>query len=122
MKYLKIELNKGFYWNGNGYSEIDKINKEDILNLVNLAEKEDFELDEYNESNIANKAHQIIYENIYSKFSQFLENKGQFKREVDETYRDAIGKYPTESEYKITEEDFGVEDVEEEIRVENIPF
>lgn len=93
MKSLKIEENKGFYWNGSEYKEIDKITKDDLLTLLNLAETDDFELDPYNESLIANRAHQIIYENIFNKFSQFLGDKEQFKREVDELYKEAIGKY-----------------------------
>ena len=31
MKYLKIENNKGFYWDGKEYQEIDKIDKNGLL-------------------------------------------------------------------------------------------
>jgi len=93
MKYLKIENNKGFYWDGNAYQEIDKINKDGLLALLNAAETDDFQLDAYDENLIGNKAHQVIYENIHSKFEQFLSDKGQFKTEVDGLYKEAIGKY-----------------------------
>lgn len=93
MKYLKIENDKGFYWDGENYQEIDKINKEGLLVLLNAAEKDEFELDDYNEDILANKAHQIIYENIYSKFEQFLDDKEQFKTQVDRLYSEAINKY-----------------------------
>lgn len=124
MKYLKIENNKGFYWDGSGYQEIDKINKDGLLVLLNAAETGNFELDPYDENLLGNKAHQIIYENIYSKLEQFLNDKNQFKTEVDKLYKEAIGKYSVD----VKEEGYGeIEDSEseennEEINSENIPF
>ena len=93
MKYLKIENNKGFYWDGNAYQDIDKINKDGLLMLLNSVETDDFELDSYDESLLGNKAHQVIYENIHSKLAQFLNDKDQFKTEVSKLYKEAIGKY-----------------------------
>lgn len=96
MKYLKIDNNKGYYWNGEGYREIDKINKNDLMTLLNLAEKPDFELDNYNPDLLANKAHQIIYENLYKKFEQFLNDKDQFKKQSADLYKEAMSKYSVE--------------------------
>ena len=93
MKYLKIEKNKGFYWNGKKYQDIDKIDKDDLLRLLDSAEAEDFEIDIYNKNNLGNKDHQIIYENISNKLLQFLDDKDHFKREVDRLYIEAINKY-----------------------------
>lgn len=93
MKYLKIDNNKGYYWDGNAYQEIDEINKEGIFVLLDAAEKDDFELDPYDEGLIGNRAHQVIYENIYAKFKQFLEDKTIFKNTVDNLYKEAIRKY-----------------------------
>jgi hypothetical protein len=94
MKYLKIENNKVFYLNNNSESnEIDKISKEDLMNLLNKAVESDFEMDEYKEENIANKAHQIIYKNIYEKFKNILDNKTRFKDESQRLYKDALDKY-----------------------------
>lgn len=92
-KYLKIEKGKGFYWNGKEYKEIDRINKEDLLKLLDTAEAKTFKMEPYDESKLQNKAHQIIYQNIHSKFKQFLENKEQFKTEVDNLFKEAIRKY-----------------------------
>lgn len=123
MKYLKIENEKGLYLKEGKHTDIDKINKEDLLMLINLAENDDFEMDPYNESSIKNKAHQIIYENIYNKFDQFLNNKDQFERKVDELYKEAINKYSVEikdddvDNYKDSES----ED-DENIKIEDIPF
>jgi hypothetical protein len=93
MKYLKIKDNKGYYWDGSKYQELDKINKQGILALLKAAESDDFELDPYDEKILGNKAHQIIYENLFSKFEEFLGDKALFKREVDNLYKEAIGKY-----------------------------
>ena len=93
MKYLEIKDNKGFYWDGIIYQEIDKISKEALLKLLNFAEEDSFEMDKYQETLLANKAHQIIYENIYNKLNEFLANKDQFKNEVERLYKEAIGKY-----------------------------
>lgn len=123
MKYLKIENNKGFYWDGNAYQEIDKINKDGLLSLLNSAEADDFELDAYHEDLLANKAHQVIYENIHSKFEQFLKDKDQFKTEVESLYKNAISKYGIDESGDFVEE---VEDSQEEqvddINPEDIPF
>jgi len=96
MKYLKIEDNKGFFlyketpetWN-----EIDSLTKDGLMNLLNKAIESDFEMDEYNEELIQNKAHQIIYKNLHEKFTQLLSNKTRFKDESEMLYKDAIEKY-----------------------------
>lgn len=108
MKYLKIENNKGYYWDGKEYQEIDKINKDGLLVLLNAAETEGFELDSYDESLLANKAHQVIYENIHSKFDQFLSDKEQFKTEVDSLYKEAVNKYSVDESNDFDEEIEGV--------------
>jgi hypothetical protein len=136
MKYLKIEDSKGLYWDGSEYQDIDKINKSDLLKLLNSAEANDFELDPYDESLLENKAHQIIYENIYNKLEQFLSDKDQFKREVDELYKEAINKYSVEikADEDVNDEDSeieGDEDVNDEdseiegnedVKIEDLPF
>lgn len=124
MKYLKIESGKGFYWDGKEYCEIDKINKDNIFNLLDLAGGDDFELDAYKEEDITNEAQKIIYENIYNKFNQFLDNKEQFAVESEELYRAAIGKYSVEMKTAEADKDFGGVEPgsEESIRVQDFPF
>lgn len=130
MKYLKIEDNKGFYWDGKRYQEIDKINKDGLFVLLNAAEAEDFELDAYDENLLGNKAHQVIYENIHSKFEQFLNDKDQFKTEVDNSYKEAIGKYSADiqneklddAEEVESEVDESEDGDAEDISPEDIPF
>lgn len=130
MKYLKIEDDKCLYWDGKVYQEIDKINKDGLLVLLNAAETNNFEMDAYSEGLIKNKAHQVIYENIYSKFEQFLNEKDQFKKEVDCLYMDAINKYSADIQNEHPDnmrdadiiDDTESEKEDEEIKVEDIPF
>lgn len=104
MKYLKIKDSKGFYWNGDDYQEIDKINKDDLLVLLNAAEEEDFEIEEYDEEKLQHKAHQIIYGNLHNKLQQFLTNKNEFKLEASELYNDAIRKHSVDLDEESDEE------------------
>lgn len=98
MKYLKIEDNRGFFLKieedqSQNWNEIDKIGKDDLLTLLNKAVLEDFEMDEFNEDLISNKAHQIIYRNLYEKFTDLLNNKTRFREESESLYKVALEKY-----------------------------
>lgn len=97
MKYLKIENHKGYFIKDKNkptdWAEIDQIEKDDLLNLLDIATKEEFELDSYDEANLGNKAHQIIYKHIAEKFTTFLSNKSRFKDEADNLFKAALEKY-----------------------------
>lgn len=97
MKYLKIENNQAFFIKGKAqtedWTEIDKIEKEDLINLLDFATEEDFEMDDYSEDILANKAHQIIYKAIYEKLNAFLTNKDRFKDQTEAIYKEALEKY-----------------------------
>jgi len=97
MKYLKIEDNKAFFIKDKAqpenWNEIDKIEKEDLMNLIDFATEDDFEMDVYNEDILANKAHQIIYKSIYEKLNIFLTNKDRFKDQTENVYKEALEKY-----------------------------
>lgn len=98
MKYLKIEDNKGYFLKQekeqpDQWIEIDKISKEDLMNLLESAISSDFEIDEYVEENIGHKAHQIVYKSIFEKFKDLINNKKSFIDESDSQFRSAIEKY-----------------------------
>jgi len=98
MKYLKIEDDKGYFLkeeNPESYIEIDKISKDDLLNLLNKAVKSGFEMEDYQEELLGNPAHRIIYKNIYEKFTQLELNKNMFKDKSESYYKEAIEKYST---------------------------
>lgn len=102
MKYLKIEDNKGHFLRPKDdtteWLEIDKINKEDLLYLLNNAVSSEFEMDVYSEDLLGNKAHQIIYKNIFEKFSNLETMKSKFKDESENLYKEAYEKYSVDDE------------------------
>jgi len=55
-------------------------------------------MDEFKEENISHAAHQIVYKNIFEKFSELISNKTKFKDESESLYKDAIEKYSTSEE------------------------
>jgi len=97
MKYLKIENNKVYFLKDKTkpeeWTEIDQIDKNDLMNLLNYAIESDFEMDSYNEKLIQHKAHQIIYKNLIEKFESFLSNKNRFIDESELLYKTAFDKY-----------------------------
>lgn len=97
MKYLKIDNNKAFFIKDKtqpeNWTEIDKIEKEDLMKLLDFATEDGFEMDDFSEEILANKAHQIIYKSIYEKLNIFLTNKDRFKDQMEDVYKEALEKY-----------------------------
>lgn len=100
MKYLLINNGKAFYKTSetaSSDSPIDEITKDDLLKLVDLClSLDDFEMDPYDESTLHNKAHQIIYRNIYNKLFDVRNKRVAFSDEKTTLYRKAIDDYSTE--------------------------
>lgn len=96
MKCLRIKNGKcQFCHNGNDYIDVDRIGKDDILKLLDIATDEelDFEMDEFDDDKIKNPVHKIIYRNLCEKFSELLNHKSQFLDESEAVYKDALQKY-----------------------------
>lgn len=94
MKVLKIENNQGYFLTEeDGYETVDKIDKAILLRLVNLALEDDFEIDEYNEEELRNQAHQIIYKSISVKLNDLHQKRKQFRDESERLYLDEYEKY-----------------------------
>lgn len=96
MKCLEINKGKGYYLNSKGdMNEIDKITKEDILRLLDIAtdKEQNFEMDLFENNNLQNKSHEIIYASLYKKFHEVLQNKDRFFDESTAEYKDALSKY-----------------------------
>jgi hypothetical protein len=75
MKLLSIRDSKGYYLAESGkHQPLDQIVKEDLLRLVDLTLTTDAEMDDYDASLLQNQAHQIIYENLWSKLEMFPTN------------------------------------------------
>ncbi len=98
MKLLKIENNLGYYRNDQGeFAQVDKITKEDILKLVDLTlGEEDIEFDEYNEENLKNQAHQIIYKSISEKLQGLKDRRQEFIDQSERLYLQDYEKYRDE--------------------------
>lgn len=94
MKVLKIKDSKGHFLTENdAYETIDKIDKVVLLRLVNSALEDDFEIDEYNEENLRNQAHQIIYKSISEKLNDLHNKRKQFSDESERLFLDEYEKY-----------------------------
>lgn len=97
MKYLKIEDNKAFFIKDKAqpenWTEIDKIEKDDLLKLLDYATEDDFEMDIYEETILGHKAHQIIYKSLHEKLNIFLGNKVRFKDQTENIYKEELEKY-----------------------------
>lgn len=96
MKYLKIDKNKGYFKIDDNYTEIDKINKDDIFKLISIIindEENNFEMDEYNEEILNHGVHKIIYSNLYSKFQDLIMDRDRINDTVQQKFSDAYQKY-----------------------------
>lgn len=96
MKCLEIKDGKGYYLKATGeMCPLDQMKKEDLLFLLDIAtsDTEDFVMDDMKEKEISNQAHQIIYSNLFEKFSDLLTNKNRFLDESEQLYREALQKY-----------------------------
>lgn len=96
MIYLKIDSNKGHYRidaSVEEWTELDQIGKADLLELLNIATTQEFAMDKYKDELLQNPAHNILYRNIYNKFTELLLNKSRFQDSVNSMYKSAIDKY-----------------------------
>lgn len=92
MKLLRINENTGQFLGANGeYLPVDKIDKDDLLRLVNRTLNEDaIELDPYDDQAIKNQAHQVIYKSVAQKLTELLKRRQEF---VDESARLFLEEY-----------------------------
>lgn len=96
MKYLKIDEGNAFFLDKNSdYASINEITKEDLMYLIDCAVDDslDFEMDDFNEFEIHNPAHQIVYSNLYQKLMELANDKERFMEESKSMYFDAKVKY-----------------------------
>src|SRR6185312_38014 len=95
MKLLRISENAGQFLAANGeYSPIDKISKDDLLRLVDhTLDKDDVELDEYDDRAIKNQAHQVIYKSIFRKLTDLRKRRQEFTDESARLFLDQYEKY-----------------------------
>ncbi|MFT5295380.1 MAG: hypothetical protein ACI9YH_001394 [Colwellia sp.] len=94
MKVLKIEDYKGFCLvDESNYQPLDKLDKTILLNLVNLALTENFEIDKYDELLLKNEAHRIIYKSVSEKLNDLHQKREKFNDESDNVFIEEYEKY-----------------------------
>ena len=94
MKCLKIENGKGFFsLDGKSWKPLDEISKEDILTIMNLCLEGSFEMDNPSDETVHNKAHDIIYKNLYAKFVELNKQRTRFKDESENLFKEALARY-----------------------------
>ena len=91
MRILKIEGSNGhFSTNGEEFVSIDKLDKENLLKLVELALTQEVEMDDYDPETLKNEAHRIIYRSVHKKLQELVARKDEFfdksEREFYEIY------------------------------------
>lgn len=102
MEYLKIKDNRGFFLREEVGKEptwypIDTITKDDLYIFLKKIVSDDFQMQEYDEILLSNTAHQIIYKNLYEKFTDLISSRTKFKDESQNLYKSALEKYRIES-------------------------
>ncbi len=96
MKALKIDNCQGYFLTKEGkYESIDKLDKNVLLSLVNMALEDGFEIDIFDEEQLRNQAHQIIYKSISEKLRDLHQRRQQFRDESENMYLDEYEKYKT---------------------------
>lgn len=95
MKVLKIEKSQGYFLSVDEYKPVDKLSKDDLLKLVDLALAGDVEMDAYKEADLQNQAHQIIYKNVYEKLVDLQKRRAEFKDEAERLFHTEYEKYKT---------------------------
>ncbi len=100
MKYLKIESGKGYFLQEDNlnWQEIDQIGKDDILRFLDVITANDnsFEMDKIEGNSLQNEAHKIIYNNLWQKFNEMLDDRDRFSDESESLFKDAFEKYANE--------------------------
>jgi len=96
MKLLRVSNNNGEFLTSDGqYLPVDRISKDDLLRLVNLAldEKELIEFDECDEKAVKNLAHQVIYRSVLQKLQDLHARRKQFADEAARLFYEPYEKY-----------------------------
>ena len=91
---------QGYFKNIEGnYEPIDKITKEELLQLVEqVLVEEEIELTEYDEEQIGNPAHQIIYKSVYDNLTDLRLRKDEFIDESETLFHEDYERYKKDGE------------------------
>jgi hypothetical protein len=94
MKLLKIENHLGHYRTEDGtYHKVDQITKEALLWILEKVLDGSGELDEYDENELKNQAHQVVYKSIYSNLKALEDRRDEFIDESERLFLDDYKRY-----------------------------
>lgn len=95
MKLLRIDDTAAQFLRPDGtYAPIDKIDKDDLLRMVDRTlEDEQFEVDPYDENAIKNQAHQVIYRSVAQKLVDLRKRRQEFLDESARLFLDEYERY-----------------------------
>lgn len=99
MKILFIDHGKGYYTiNGSENIQISDITRDDLFALLELICNRtiECEMDPYDPDLVQNKAHQVIYKDIYQKLKEVLDAKQTFVDTKITMYHSARTRYINE--------------------------
>lgn len=96
MKLLSIHDSKGYFLaDDGGFKPLDQLSKDDLLRLVDLTLTADCQMDDYDAALLQNQAHQIIYENLWSRLRDLASRKKEFLDESKRQYLNEYERYST---------------------------
>lgn len=75
------------------YSEIDKITKDHLLDLINATLDHEVLFDSYDEQSLHNQAQRIVYKNILEKLQDLASRRQEFKDESEKWYEKEYKRY-----------------------------
>lgn len=92
---LKVENQTGQFWrtSASDWVSIDQIDKDGLMDLVELALTGEVQIERFDEEKLANPAQRIIYKSISEKLQGLNLQRNKFRDERDRTYLEAIRKY-----------------------------
>ncbi|WP_218669350.1 hypothetical protein [Massilia sp. KIM] len=91
---MKIENGQGYFRRQDGeYSALDKISKDDLLNLIDWALSQEIQIDAYDEVSLKNQAHQIIYKSIGDKLIELTNRREEFRDDSAQLFQAEYEKY-----------------------------
>lgn len=97
MKLLSISDGKGFFLAEDGSNRpLSQISKEDLLRLVDLTLTVDISMDPYDSAQLLNQAHQIIYENVWSRLTELASRKKEFVDQSKRLYLSEFERYKSD--------------------------
>lgn len=102
MKLLKIENHLGYYLAEDGaYHEIDQITKESLLWILEKVLDGAGEFDEYDEAELKNQAHQVVYKSIYSNLKALEARRQEFIDESERLFLEDYKRYVEDASQQV---------------------